>query len=194
MRWPDEVESPERVSGERRGSGTRNDTETDRDENGQRDAGREAPMGALRSPALGLDAEPRPLDGGFCLAVRMASSGRPGPGGLDEILQSGAPWHARTDMLEHAQSAPGRSTRFTSARPRAGSSTLQNTSPLSTVSKLWSRNGSASARARTRGTVGARRRARLSAPSDGSTATALEPRGSNGRLRPVPVPRSSTRP
>src|SRR5437870_1198486 len=106
MRWPDEVESPERVSGERRGSGTRNDTEPDRDENGQREAGREAPMGALRSPALGLDAEPRPIDGGFCLAVRMASSGRPGPGGLDEILQSGAPWHARKDMLEHAQSAP----------------------------------------------------------------------------------------
>src|SRR5438093_493035 len=53
MRWPDEVESPERVRGERRGSGTRNDTETDRDENGQRDAGREAPMGALRSPAQG---------------------------------------------------------------------------------------------------------------------------------------------
>src|SRR5438093_4456540 len=64
-------------------------------------------MGALRSAAFGLNAESRPLDGGFRLAVRMASSGRPGPGGLDEILQPGAPWHARTDMLEHAQSALG---------------------------------------------------------------------------------------
>src|SRR6266542_5499575 len=35
----------------------------------------------------------------------------------------------------------GRSTRFTSASPRAGSPTLQNTRPLSTVSKLPSRNG-----------------------------------------------------
>ena len=89
---PDEVEIAERLS----------DTPTNGDEDCQRDAGREAPMSALRSPTLRLDAEPCLLDCAFCLAVRMASSGRPGPGGLDEILQSGAPWHARTDMLEHA--------------------------------------------------------------------------------------------
>src|SRR6266545_5554286 len=67
----------------------------------------------------------------------------------------------------------GRSTRLTSSSPRRGSSTLQKTRPLSTVSNVPSRNGSASAQPTTSGTAGARRCARFSASSEGSRATAL---------------------
>ena len=89
---------------------------------------------------------------------------------------------------------PGASTRFTSWRPRIGSGTLQNTSPLTTVSKAPSRNGSASAEARTSATPFARRRARWSESRAGSTPMTTAPAGKSGRFRPVPHPTSSTRP
>ncbi len=72
-------------------------------------------------------------------------------------------------------SPPGRSTRRTSASPARGSGTLQKTSPHTTVSKTPARKGSASARARTSGTAGARRRARPSEGAAGSTPTTRTP-------------------
>jgi hypothetical protein len=93
------------------------------------------------------------------------------------------------------RSAPsGRRTRLTSSRPRRGSPTLQKTRPLSTVSNVAARNGSASAEPTTNETAGARRRARLNASSERSRATAVVCCGSRGRFRPVPEPRSRTVP
>ena len=154
--------------------------------------GNEPPQVSARAAGGGFDGEAGGPDRPLRVAVRPAATRDPGPCRLDQVLQSSAPRALGPDVLEHPERPPGLSVRRTSRRPASGSSTLQKTRPLTTVSKAALRNGSASARAWTSRAAGARRRARRSGPDAGSTPTA--PVGRNGRFRPVPQPRSRTRP